>query len=222
MRRNSDGFTIIELLFAMTFVAVLLVLILTASLQITRIYDKGITLKQVNQAGADLGTELQRSLKSANAPLTAVSTTAGQQAYSRGRLCLGSFSYVWNLQNATDNKYSGADASTRIGLVKVNDTSGSMCTVSGGSYPPVDRSQATELILGTTTGGVGLQLRSLSIEQKANSGINYVYSVSYTISTDDNASIASNRCIADAGNQFCALNDFNFSVFMRQGGNGSV
>lgn len=216
-QNKTQGFTIIELLFAMSFVSVLLIIVLTATLQITRIYNKGITLKQVNQSGAAIGSELQMSLKAADAPLSTTAVKNGDN--TGGRLCLGTYSYVWNLKGATTNKYNGN--SDKIGLVKVSDPSRAMCD----GTPGVPKAKATELILGSQdTAGVHLELRDFSIEQVANSGINYVYTITYTVSTDDHSLISADTeaCSGSSSDEFCALNRFSFEVFARQGGSGKV
>ena len=219
MRRQSDtGFTLIELLFAMSFVAVLLIIILSSSLAITRIYNKGITLKQVNQSGASIGAELQTSMREADAPLVTDYVHNGNG--NGGRLCLGTYSYVWNLKDSGANQYNGS--SNRIGIVKVRDPSKSMCN----GTQNVNVNEATELILGAsgTLAGVTLQLRNLDITKVANSGDNYIYQVDYTISTNDQSLISAttDRCTGGSNDEFCALNSFSFDVFLRKGGSGKI
>lgn len=214
----------IELLFAMSFVSVMLIIILTATLQVTRIYNKGITLKQVNQAGATITSELQSTLKAADAPL-AIDTTAGQDALHHGRLCLGSYSYVWNTPDipVANTLTSGGE----IGMVEVSDPGSSMCPTSG-SYPPVPDADAQELIRSSTgSSNIRLQLRNFTITKDANNGVNYLYHISMTISTDDPTLITlsddhSPHCTGATDDEFCALNSFDFTVFMKHGGNGQV
>lgn len=217
--RSSRGFTLIELLFAMSFVSVLLILILTATLQITRIYNKGITLKQVDQAGASIGSEFQSALKAGNAPYNTDSVLNG--AGTGGRLCLGGYSYVWNLKGSTANRYVGSD--DPIGLVKVADPTRAMCA----GTPGVPKADATELLLNGQSGGVELRLRSLGIAKTAVSGTDYLYTVSYIISTDDDSLIEASSdgteaCKGGASDEYCALNSFGFDVYARQGGSGAI
>ena len=215
LNNSERGFTLIELLFAMSFVSIMLIVILTATIQITQIYNKGITLKQVNQSGASIGSELQTSLKAADAPIN--TDTAVNAAHTAGRLCLGTYSYVWNLQGSRVNQY--ADSGDTIGMVKVADPTRKMCD----GNPGVPHASATELILGAQgKAGVQLELRDFIITRQANAGINYIYAVSYTISTNDHDLIANGACSGSPGDDFCALNSFNFSVFMRKGGSGKI
>jgi prepilin-type N-terminal cleavage/methylation domain-containing protein len=212
---SSRGFTMIELLFAMSFVSVLLIIILTATIGITRIYNKGITLKQVNQSGAAIGSELEASMASASAPL-------GTSAVDKGRLCLGTYSYVWNTPTvAPQNTLSDG---TAIGMVKVTDTAQKMCAA---PFPkPQPANDPHELILGagSSNGGVGLILRSFTVDNPVTAGADYLYHVAFTISTNDGSLIASDgsACKGGASDEFCALNAFDFTVFVKHGGDGSV
>ena len=47
VQRKESGFTIIELLLAMSFLSVLLIAITTSTLQIIGLYTKGVTLKSI-------------------------------------------------------------------------------------------------------------------------------------------------------------------------------
>jgi prepilin-type N-terminal cleavage/methylation domain-containing protein len=219
--QGRQGFTMIELLFAMSFVSVLLILILTATIQIGRIYNKGISLKQVNQSGLSIGNDLRTTMRAANAPIDT-------DALGQGRLCLGSYSYVWNTGDILGNKYDG-DPNTRIGLVKVNDPARAMCGT-GGNYPQVPKDKAKELLVVEGNGeneggssGVSLRVRNLSVDRVATVGLGYAYTVSYTLSTDDNNLITadSTSCKGGKDDEFCALNKFTFTTYARQGGSGT-
>lgn len=225
MRRNhrlsgQRGFTMIELLFAMSFVSVLLILILTATIQIGRIYNKGISLKQVNQSGLLVGNDLRTAIRASDAPLDLGSV-------ADGRLCLGSYSYVWNTGDTLTNQYAGDTA--RIGLVKVNDPGRGLCDKSG-AYPAVQKGKARELLVVAGNGaidggsaGVSLRLRNMAVTKVAEAGLGYAYTVTYTLSTDDNSLINadSTACKGGTDDEFCALNSFVFTTYARQGGSGT-
>src|SRR5687768_8731757 len=127
---NAKGFTLIELMLAMTFISVLLVAIAMTTIQISNIYTKGITLREVDQAGRTLSNELQRNI-SASVPFDVTpkkddSPATEDSKYvvrneDGGRLCLGKYSYLWNFGKAIEgdgaeiyNRYTGADANTVI------------------------------------------------------------------------------------------------------------
>ena len=50
-----QGFTLVELLLAMTGVAVLLVVVATITIQLMNMYHKGITIKTINSVGREVG-----------------------------------------------------------------------------------------------------------------------------------------------------------------------
>ena len=100
---KKHGFTLIELMLAMGFVSVLLIAVAMTVIQIAGIYNRGITLKDVDQAGRSLVSELQRSI-GGNAQFDLGSGHYVPQSWG-GRLCLGQYSYIWNY---------GADISTTL------------------------------------------------------------------------------------------------------------
>ena len=65
--RRTKGFTIVELSLAMTFVSMLLLAIAMTAIQAGSLYNKGLVLESVNQAGRDIGDMLRRDFMQANA-----------------------------------------------------------------------------------------------------------------------------------------------------------
>lgn len=91
MQTNKQaGFTIIELTLAMAFLAFVMIFSATVIMQMTNTYMKGLTVKQINQAGRSISDDLSRSLQSAVAEEVNTSLVEG------GLLCVGSSAYVWN------------------------------------------------------------------------------------------------------------------------------
>ena len=156
---KRNGFTLIELMLAMAFVAALLIAVAMTVIQIASIYNRGITLKEVNQAGLSLSSELQRSINQTS--LFSIEPDHAVDPNSRyvkqdwgGRLCLGQYSYIWNYGAAIDpialnpnrNKYSGS--SNEIRFVKVPDSNASYCkkALVGPEYKDVVFADAVELL----------------------------------------------------------------------------
>src|SRR5688500_5939032 len=105
---NAKGFTLIELMLSMTFISVLMIAIAMTTIQISTIYTKGITLREVDQAGRSASDELQRNIAS-SAPfdvtpqVDASPATATSKYVVRdggGRLCIGRYTYAWNYGKA--------------------------------------------------------------------------------------------------------------------------
>ena len=80
---------------AMAFVSFLLLAVAMTVIQIANIYNKGLTIKDVNQAGSSISSELQRSIAS-SLPFDVNSDDIYIKKNFGGRLCTGQFSYVWN------------------------------------------------------------------------------------------------------------------------------
>ena len=208
-KKDTAGFTITELMFAMTFLSVLLLILLGSIIQITRTYNKGITMKRVNQSGRTLGEEMTRSLQQAN-PKDVVYKA------NNGRLCLGSYSYVWNIEpteespGITSNVYQGDGQ--KVNFVKVEDPGKVLCT---DTLPPVQKDKAKELL------GDGLVARDPTafntvITESTATSNNSIVTMRYTVSTPENDLFdETGRCKGGAGDDFCALNTFDVTVYTK-------
>lgn len=140
---KSRGFTLIELMLSMTFVAVLLLTIALTVIRIGTLYNSGMTLKGVNQASRDVADDLKRTVASANTIDVSTSGADTRQfVYVRsgssivgGRLCLGSYSYVWNTGRGLEiptnpnvaHYINGSGASALVRLLKVPDAGMRYC-----------------------------------------------------------------------------------------------
>jgi type II secretory pathway pseudopilin PulG len=148
---QKHGFTIIELMLAMAFVSALLLAIAMTVIQIGNIYNSGITYKDVNQVGGTISNELQRSI-AVSTPFK-ISDIGSDSKYIKqdfgGRLCTGTYSYIWNYGTALAANIPGrlniytADSSNLIRFVKINDSDGSYCTYPSKEIEPIS---AVELL----------------------------------------------------------------------------
>lgn len=131
-KTKQNGFTLIELMLAMTFISVLLLAIAMTIIQIGNIYNKGTTVKEINQAARAIADDVSRSASAASA--LNIDTYLRTNA-AGGRLCLGTVTYIWNTAAAYESnapeltKYPGANAAKRVNLVKVPDTTRVYCAL---------------------------------------------------------------------------------------------
>lgn len=143
---KQKGFTLIELLLAMTFISVLLLAIAMTILQISAIYNRGMTLKEVNQSGRAISSDVQKAItSSALFPVTNPGSRFIQQGNWGGRLCLSQYSYIWNYGTSVTpnlNIYTPA-STTRIRFVKVPDLTARYCTT---PLPNITAAGAVELL----------------------------------------------------------------------------
>lgn len=236
---NNKGFTLIELLLAMTFISILLLAIALTILQISNIYNRGIIVKEVNQVGRSIVSELKINVAGA-APFL-VDQTSGSHYFQLpklsqspygGRLCLGQYSYIWNFGSAiqvgsspTRNLYKSealliTATSSPIRLVKVYDTSAAYCTNVG---LPVDPTVATELL---NVGDHNLALQSFSISTVLPSADDpltgqRMYTITFDIGTNDQNALTNGGTTCKAPGavgadlSYCVVQ--NFSIVARAG-----
>jgi len=139
MRKSQrrEGFTLIELVLSIGFIGSLLILISLIIIQVMGLYNKGLTLKEVNEVSRIVVRDMQQSVSSADAfrlqfveddqPVYAKTL---QQAVSPGgnnsevdyysndaggRLCTGVYSYIWNTGGAIRATRSTGDALLHAG-----------------------------------------------------------------------------------------------------------
>lgn len=225
--KRTGGFTIIELMLAMTFVSVLLLAIALTIVQIGTIYNKGITLKEVNQAGRAISDDLQRTIGSSSTfalSRSVVTTPAG------GRICTGQFSYIWNTADAlTQNnpnvvRFTGTSNPPQIRLLKVPDSSGLYCQLNSGGVPTqttvatTNPSTAVELL---KSGDRTLSIHQLTVSQRTNAQAaagQQLISLTFTIGTGDVTALTTNRTSCSppgaVGSNFayCAVQQFSLVI----------
>jgi len=219
---TKKGFTIIELMLAMSFVSVLLVSIALTVIQISHIYNKGLMLKGSNQAGRSIIDELQRSISSS--PAFDLSSNYIMQTTSNGtagRLCIGQYSYIWNngkVLSGTPNGYInryGTNDNEEIRFVKVLDPDGNYC-VNPSSY--INKSDSTEL-LGKNQYNLVIQkfdITSSASAEDAKTG-QRLYKIEFFLGTNDQDSlIDSIACkptsFIGSNSSFCSVVSFNIII----------
>jgi type II secretory pathway pseudopilin PulG len=129
MKKRTNGFTLIELMLAMTFISFLLIGIAMAVIQMTGTYNRGLALKEVNQAARAVSDSLHTAA-SEGTQVQYVATSAG----GNGRICFGTYSYIWNIATASDPIKYASDPSRKIQLVRVPDAGGLYCAKPTGTF----------------------------------------------------------------------------------------
>ncbi len=207
MFNRKDGFTVIELMLAMAFLAFVLLFVVTALLQMMRTYNKGLVYKEINQAGRTISEELTRNLR------TAKPGSVNIQLQTEGRICLGGQAYVWNSPGSDMNRYA-VDRTPIVGIVRVVDTAKEMCAKPGGTLVDIPRDQTTELA------GGAVQMQRFSLQQADNGNISII--TMFLSTAGENAPTSeAGEIICPAGNagEFCAVADLSTTVTTRNRGN---
>lgn len=217
---RRGGFTIVELMLAMTFLALLMLAIAMVTMQISSVYVKGITLREVNQSGQQISTDLRTALAQSVSSVNSVGDDTG------GRLCIDNTVYAWNyaeylgetigVLNIREGK-TDAEA-TDVRFMKFKDLTGSnYCQVADDGYylelPP----SAIELL---GSGNTNIALHDVSVTPTIVEGDSSqtVYIVSILVGTKDTGEMLDNdgggACLEtreiDSSN--CAVNRFNFTA----------
>jgi prepilin-type N-terminal cleavage/methylation domain-containing protein len=202
---HQTGFTLIELMIALAFVAFILIFATTAVIQVMQTYNKGLAIKQINQAGRTTLEDVTRYLRTA-AP-SAVYTTA----MANNRVCLGGVSYVWNLYNTPAGSRNRYNDNTPLTFVRVNDSAGAMCSNSSGSYLDVPKASATD-ILGSNVWVMAVTMTTPSVSAP-------LVDVTIKLAVANDPAISGGAC-ARGGTvgQFCATSNFTTTV-ITGGGN---
>jgi len=224
---NSQGFTIVELLVAMAFVSMLLLAIATSVIQMSHIYNKGTTMKQVDEAGRTLSDDI-RSTLSQSQPFNVDTAFRVQPLLNGGgdgggRLCTGYYSYIWNYGKALAegrpvNVYS--TDGTDIRFVRVRDSGGQYCA---DPTKKILQSDATELL---SADGAGLAVHSFKITQIADDATigEALYRIVLELGTDNQDALDQTQILDtldttckppsdDASLQeFCTVNQFDFTA----------
>lgn len=228
-RRNHEhGFTITELSLAMSLLGVLLFILIVSSMGFINIYNKGITLKRVNQSGANIGRELQANLGRSNEVVKSYVGGPADPTSPVNGVCAGEYSFVWSIyssgsgtanQNVTHSLVYETDGLDQpLFFAKVKDPSKDMCK--DAPPKPYIGDNATKPYQSTELLGDSLVVRDPTPTDGDGGGLNVILNpdnqlttVVFTISTnggDDIISDGTNRATCQGGSKdsFCALNTF--------------
>lgn len=196
--KSQQGFTLIELLLSLTFVAFIMIFAITAVIQVMSTYNKGLAIKQINQAGRTTLEEITRYLQTTDP--SAINVTA----LSNHRVCFGGISYVWNLYNTAPASANTYDDNSSLTLARVNDPASAMCSTAGGSYPQVPKAQSTDVLTSN------VWVVNLGVTPNANSAL---VDVNINLAVANDPALTNGQC-AVGGNvgQFCATSNFSTTV----------
>lgn len=208
---------------SMTFISVMLVAIATLIIQISTIYTRGETLRQVNQASRVVTEDMRRTFAAADQRRIDVSKI------DNGRLCLGSFTYVWNITpTGTDetpteaNRYAD-DTQTPIRLIRIVDQGGQYCrSPADGVSPHVNTpiaaaAQPVEL-LQEEAHRLKVYRVDVNPVMKSNDNIPQLYEIVMKLGTSDsNAALDTTATCrpptdSDGDINYCAVNEITFTV----------
>ena len=149
--KNRNGFTIIEFVLAMAFIGIILMAICMITIQITGIYQKGLSLRAINSTGRQIMDDMSSAVTgsaivtdinpSADVAITDEMILNKRKSYfqynkindsrqASGIFCTGSFDYVWNTaETLMDNNNTNAVLinGKKYKLARIDDNSRKYC-----------------------------------------------------------------------------------------------
>lgn len=216
MTHRNKGFTLVELMLSMAFIAILLLAIALLVLQISSIYNKGLTLRAVNEAGKIITGDIQRTLNTANPKLTE-HVSDDPLNPTGGRLCVDNTIYAWNFGEYLEDSTvfnKDTDGATDIRLVKfTNSTTTDYCEPASGVYPPLPTT--TTALLAAGDNNIALHTFSISDQPVMGDDSQRMYQIDLVIGTNEAGVIAGNGCRmpeSRVDDEYCAVNEFSFTA----------
>ena len=238
---RKQGFTLVELTLAMAFVTFLLLSVVLVAIQAGKMYNRGIVLGSVNQAGRDIGDTVrrdflqtdQRRISVGDSQDTAVRILRQGGSERSGRFCLGQYSYLWNVPAVLDRDTSEGGELINDGpivrdtdghpitFVRVADENGDLCRETDGSYPTqlTDMTKVTHLLKQPSADkDVVLAIHRMIVQPigRVDNASDGLYRFRFVVGTSRTAEITGQACkppVDDQSNlEFCAINEFDMIV----------
>ena len=212
MKRKS-GFTLVELNLAMVFIAILLIGVTMTTIYITRIYQKGSTIKTINQIGREVSEQLRRDMSAAVPSSVQVVETAN----GSGRLCLGTVSYVYNTPAALesgDRITIDGDAMQPVYLVRIQDGNAAWCNGTKNQVNSVS-DEYTELltndILPLAVHALGVDIHTPTSGDQAVT--QQLYALTMQLGTNEDKTVNGGECLPPTSSEsnfdYCFIAEFN-------------
>lgn len=200
-QRRQYGFTLTELMFAMAFLAFLLLFIVNAMVQYMATYNKGLTYKAINQTGRIVFEDMTRAVRVSE-------TGPDTNLLSQGRLCISGQTYVWNFGNDNSNQYAGNNSDSIDGIIRVPDTTGELCK-------DVSNRPSESEVTVIAPGRVAVQ--EFIITSADNGGLYHIELVLGTDGEDAPTRQGGNfSCPGGRAGQFCAFAEFESQISARR------
>lgn len=203
-KQQKDGFTLTELMFAMAFLAFLLLFIVNAMVQYMATYNKGLTYKAINQTGRIVFEDMTRAIR-----VSGENTNTG--LVSQGRFCVSGQAYVWNYGDQSTNQYqaqNGQDDGRVDGIIRVPDATQELCK-------DTDNRPSRDDVTVIAPGRVAVQE---FVVTSADSG--GLYRIELVLGTDGEDAPTrqggSFSCPGGRAGQFCAFAEFETHISVRR------
>lgn len=238
MHKNKQGFTIVELLFSTAVFSAVLLLCLAALVQIGRLYYKGVTTSQTQQAARGVLDELSQSMQFSGANIqsptfpdgTVLPVPFGPQinvsgsitAGAVGYFCIGNIRYTYAMDRMQDKNNDLTRKTIRHALWA--DEPGVCAGAAPATLPPVDLSAAVpSTFSGRDLLSDNMRLMRLIITRPPAAADGSVWQILLTVGYGDDdllvidpADATRRYCFGpQSGTQFCAISELSTIVKRR-------
>ncbi|PID32562.1 hypothetical protein CR956_01810 [Candidatus Saccharibacteria bacterium] len=222
---KTKGFTIVELTLAILFVSILLLAFAVVTIRIGHMYEKGITIKTINQIGRETMDSLRRDVRRSESFLELKNSDSDNGNF---RLCLKNVVYLGNYGKMLNSDSPGIDATrfkidgkpARLVRIEGNDVRDKYCA----DVPKYDitADKRSELLVSDNT---ELAVHKLAVSPAVTHGISKLYKLDIEVGTNKKGSLDNNtRCRINHDDSLGAKPDFDycsvveFTTFVRIGG----
>lgn len=205
---NKKGFTLVELLIAISFFSFLLLFVTFGFVQVNRIFTKGVTVKTIQETSRGVLEDISRAVRTETFLGYIDGANGGQY-----RICFEGVRYAWNQHDPgpSPGQYSIYDASN-----EVLDGTSDLLTLyrsadNDACLAPIDPDVAEEILDNRAA------VQHLSVTQVAPQ----TYNISLVVSTrgaveEDLTQFGRDaKCKVQAGDQFCDVSFFETVVTSR-------
>lgn len=196
---GSNGFTLIELMMALTFFSFMMVLISIGVIQIMKIYQAGVSSRRTQQAARLVMEDITREVRGTSTIPVPATTSP-----SANTLCLLRGNQPIYYERFSDGKFS-----KKTGAISCSDLTG-----------------ATETVLvNPVSGNNELRMQAFKLHkiQDATTGRDTSLNITLVVSTGASDLLSGGVCIPGiSGSQFCATTQLNNSVTMRGKQDGQI
>lgn len=196
---RQSGFTLVELMLSMAFLGFLMLFVVTAVMQLIGTYNKGLVYKEINQSGRTIIEELTRNMRVSSPGSIAAPVDGGGK--STGRLCIAGQTYIWNSPK-TNNTYASAAGGGKVqGVVRIDDTTGSLCN----STAPLTKPERDKQVVLARS---NVEIHDFSLK-RADNGRLITFTVVFSSTGDNAPTPGTNDCPTGRLGEYCAVAEFN-------------
>ncbi len=233
---SNEGFTLIELILAMAFVAALLIAVAVTVIQMSAVYTHGLMLTSINKAARTISSSITSDIQ--NSSSIDLTKQLVDNSGNGGRLCLGGYTYVWNLKGIAQNTYASSDGTLAppISFAKLSDPGASYCSAANRNNPiPYSSTSAQRDVELLDDGSHDMVLQKVTVTKLFADPATQetLYSIYFVISTNSGSDILPPNTLPNNPNPYymcpppslasgdanrCAVQDFTIAVRAGNGG----